>query len=142
MNRFKSATDFWAMFSIALVAFLTSAPLHAQEVSYPCQGLLHDYRDEYKKIFLDDWRFQTSSKTSISLRPDSNLAGVSGFVPGRYELHEMSDSIHWRAWYVYQVNGHHFRDDLRVNKFNGHFNFQTKQANKVLISLEGICRLN
>jgi hypothetical protein len=143
MNRFKSALNFWAIFPIVLIAFLTSASLHAQEASYPCQGLLYDYRDnEHKKIFLDDWRFQTSDKSSISLRSDSDLAGISGFVAGRHELHEMSDAIHWRAWYVYQANGRYLRDELRVNKFNGHFNFQTKLENKVLISIEGICRLN
>jgi hypothetical protein len=143
MNPLKSASDFWAIFPIVLVTLLTSAPLHAQEVSYPCQGLLHDYRDnEHKKIFLDDWRFQTSDKSSISFRSDSDLAGITGFVAGRHELHEISDAIYWRAWYVYQNNGRYLRDELRVNKFNGHFNFQTKQESNVLISIDGICRLN
>jgi hypothetical protein len=142
MNFLKSFKCWSALPWFLLLLGMIPMQLPAQNISYPCQGLLHDFRTPAKgKVFIEDLTLQISDTQQLSLRTRSNLSGVIGFSPNHQDVHNTSNSIHWRAWFSQNVNGIHIHDELSVNKFNGHFTFQSKQGNRVLVSIDGICNL-
>lgn len=142
MCHLKSVASCLILPCVATLLSMAPMHLHAQNASYPCQGLLIDSRDtSQSKVFIEDLTLQISDKKPVSLSSKSNLSGISGFTPKRQDLQNSSDTIHWRAWTIGSVDGISVRNNLSVNKFNGHFTFQTKQNNQVVISLEGICEL-
>lgn len=142
MSPLKSVASYLILPCISTLVGLCPVQLLAQNVSYPCQGLLHDFRTPAKgKVFIEDLTLQISDKQHLTLRSKSNLSGITGFSPKHQDVHNTSNGIHWRAWFSQNVNGKRIHDELRVNKFNGHFTFHSKQENRVLISIDGICNL-
>ncbi len=132
-------------FLVAAFLFVPMVCMSAeQENTHKCQGLLQDFRSPLlTKKFVEDLSFTAPTDgQQISLNFTSHLSETEDFIAGGNSLVDISDDTYWSAWYENVIDARSIRYVLRVNKLSGQFVYLSKDHQKVLMTITGICNLN